>query len=184
MKFWASRIRERLSATITCKMNTTELDCALRSDPYTKKHYGGTFALDRLPEHLSPNQLFILNLSPSGHEGSHWTQISTIDGLTYFDSFGRPPPLEIVPKLLTAGQTVYWSDQVIQSLISQVCGYHVLMVSFLQARGYNLREILTNFYHSDDEDYLRNDAYALRVISLLTTLKERPLIDWSNFLEK
>ena len=165
-------------------MNTTELDRALRLDPYTREFYGGTFALDRLPQHLSSGQLFILNLSPSGHEGSHWTQISTINGLTYFDSFGRPPPLEIVPKLMTAGSVVYWSDKVIQSPISQVCGYHVLMVSFLQARGYDLRDILTNFYHSDDEDYLRNDAYAVQVISSLTTLEARPLIDWSNFLEK
>ena len=162
-------------------MNTSEIDRTMRDDPFAAKFYAGCFALDQLPRQLKQNSLYIMNLSKISHEGSHWVQIGTINGSTYFDSFGRPPPREIINNLLSVDKVVLWSDAVIQSPISQSCGYHVLLVSFLQARGYSVQEILSHFYQVEDGDYLRNDAYATEVISSLTTLEERPVVDWSNF---
>ena len=137
--------------------------------------------MDQLPQQLKANSLYIMNLSKISHEGSHWVQIGTINGSTFFNSFGRPPPQEIINNLLSVGGEILWSDAVVQSPISQSCGYHVLLVSFLQAHGYSMHEILSQFYQVEDQDYLRNDTYATEVISSLTALEERPVVDWSNF---
>ena len=162
-------------------MNTREIDRTMRDDPFASKFYAGTYALDQLPQQLKANSLYIMNLSKISHEGSHWVQIGTVNGSTFFDSFGRPPPQEIIANLLSVGGEILWSDAVVQSPISQSCGYHVLLVSFLQARGYSMHEILSQFYQVEDRDYLRNDTYATEVISSLTALEERPVVDWSNF---
>ena len=164
-------------------MDTLEIDRTLQSDPYARELYSGTYPLDQIPNPLQPGRLYICNLDNSTQEGSHWCQVSSLDApfsITYFDSFGRPPPHELVPSLHSQAQTVWYSDILIQSPLSQACGYHVLLVSLLQARGYSLVEILTQFYHAQDRDYLRNDAYARAVISTLTSLEERPLINWSD----
>ena len=168
-------------------MDTREIDDTLRRDPYTSPLYGGTFALDLLPNPLPPGRLYVVNLDRSDEEGSHWCQASTLFSpwcTTYFDSFGRPPPKEILPALSSPGGFVSYSDIAIQSPLSQACGYHVLLVCMLQARGYSLREILFQFYRSDEDEYLRNDAYARSLISSLTSLRERPLIDWNEYWQK
>ena len=166
-------------------MDTLEIDGVLRSDAYASRFYAGTFPIDQLPNTLESGRLYIVNLDESTQEGSHWVQIGTLDAvISYFDSFGRPPPPPIVKILTANGQTVLFSDVPVQSPWSQACGYHVLVVSLLQARGYSLMEILTDCYRAQEEKYLRNDAYAAVVISSLTTLPERPLINLSKIETK
>ena len=163
-------------------MDTLEIDKTLRDDLFAKEIYGGTFAIDQFPNPMQPGRLYIFNLDDSTQAGSHWCQVSSLEApfsVTYFDSFGRPPPNRLVPSLLTGAEIIRFSDVLLQSPVSQACGYHVLAVSLLQARGYSLAEILTKFYHAEDRDYLRNDAYARSIISSLTALEDRPLIDWS-----
>ena len=163
-------------------MDTFEIDQTLRNDPYAKGFYGGTFAIDQFPNPIPPGKLYICNLDDSTQAGSHWCQVSSLEApfaVTYFDSFGRPPPNQLVLSLLSGAEIIRFSDILLQSPVSQACGYHVLTVSLLQARGYSLVEILTKFYHAEDRDYLRNDAYARSIISSLTSLEDRPLIDWS-----
>ena len=163
-------------------MDTQEIDRVLRSDPHASQFYAGTFALDEFPSSIPSGRIYIINLDDSNQEGSHWVQVGTLDAvISYFDSFGRPPPHEILKILADNGEIVLYSDLPIQSPLSQACGYHVLAVSLLQARGYTLLEILTDCYHAQEETYLRNDAYAAVLTSSLTSLPERPLI---NFDEK
>ena len=158
-------------------MDTQEIDRILRTDPYTSCFYGGTFPIDLLPRPVLSNRLYVVNLDESTKNGSHWVQIGSLDcTLTYFDSFGRPPPPTIIDKV--EGSMVYCDIQV-QSPLSQACGYHVLMVSLLEARGYPLLEILARCYRAQEREYLRNDAYSAQVISSFTSLPERPLINFS-----
>ena len=106
-----------------------------------------------------------------------------LDGsICYFDSFGQPPPSQIIKTV--AGKTINYCDIPIQSPLSQACGYHVLTVSLLQARGYSLLEILTRCYRAQEEYYIRNDLFAAMLISTLTPLLERPLVDLSELTEK
>ena len=171
-------------------MMTSEIDETLKNDLYTKQVYEGVYALDKLPERLKPRGLYIMNLDVSTESGSHWTLIkvqSASEGVvTYFDSLGRPPPKEIMSKLARVGQTIAYADLAVQSIFSQACGYHVLFVSYLITRNYDLKEIMIDVYRVQEKQYLRNDYLAIDVISTLTTLKKRPLIDWTQlfFQEK
>ena len=140
-----------------------------------------------MPEHLHWMNFPVQSLlvGSKNQEGSHWVQVGTLDAvISYFDSFGRPPPHEILKILADNGEIVLYSDLPIQSPLSQACGYHILAVSLLQAQGYTLLEILTDCYHAQEETYLRNDAYAAVLISSLTTLPERSLINLKEFTAK
>ena len=164
-------------------MNTQEIDYVLSNDHYSHM-YAGVFPIDLLPDVLKPQQVYILNLDTSKEEGSHWVCLQTIgapDTITYFDSFGSPPPLEIIPKLLRNGKNIVYSDIAVQSILSQYCGYHCLMVTLLMERNFTLKDILVNCYKAEEEQYLRNDCLAALVIHSIFTLKERPIIDWSQF---
>ena len=166
-------------------MDTREIDRVLRSDQHASQFYAGTFALDEFPSSIPSGRIYVINLDNSNQEGSHWVQVGTLDAvISYFDSFGRPPPLKILKTLADNGEIVLYSDVPIQSPLSQACGYHVLTVSLLQARGYSLLEILTDCYHAQEESYLRNDVYAKVLISSLTSLPERPLINFDEFVAK
>ena len=164
-------------------MNTQEIDYVLSKDEYSHM-YAGVFPIDLLPDVLKPQQVYILNLDTSKEKGSHWVCLQTIGApeiITYFDSFGSPPPLEIIPKLLRNGKTIVYSDIAVQSILSQYCGYHCLMVTLLMERKFTLKDILIDCYRAEDEQYLRNDCVAALVIHSLFTLKERALIDWAQF---
>ena len=164
-------------------MDTLEIDRCLRTDPYTSPFYGGTFPIDLLPQPLLSNRIYVINLDESTQAGSHWVQLATLDGsICYFDSFGQPPPSQIIKTV--AGKTINYCDIPIQSPLSQACGYHVLTVSLLQARGYSLLEILTRCYRAQEEYYIRNDLFAAMLISTLTPLLERPLVDLSELAKK
>ena len=166
-------------------MDTQEIDRVLRSDPHTSQYYDGTFAVDTFPSSIPSGRLYVINLDDSHQEGSHWVQVGSLDAVTtYFDSFGRPPPPNILKTLAANEETVLFSDIPVQSPLSQACGYHVLLVSLLQARGYSLMEILTDCYRAQEKNYLRNDAYAAVLISSLTTLPEPSLINLKEFTAK
>ena len=165
---------------------TTEIDEVLKADSFTSQIYQGTFALDTLPK-LRPSGLYIMNLDVSTESGSHWTLIKVHKEnaiVTYFDSLGRPPPIEIIPQLTKEKNIVKYADVAVQSSLSQACGYHVLFVAFLLARGSNLKEILLDIYYALERQYLRNDFLSMEVISTLTKLRKRPIIDWENFFPK
>ena len=163
-------------------MNTRELEQVLDQDEYSYM-YAGVFSLDQLPE-LQKKKIYILNLDKSHQSGSHWVGIQTLEApnyVTYFDSFGSLPAVEIMSKLLKAGKEIWYSDKPVQSPLSQYCGYHVLMVSLLMARGFSLQEILIHGYQAEDEAYLRNDFVSVLIIRSMTSLKDRPIINWSQF---
>ena len=165
-------------------MNTSEIHRTLTKDPCASKVYEGTFAIDKLPNILKPGRLYVMNTDKSMNPGIHWIVIDTLESpmnVTYFDSFGKPPPGEIIQKLESVGRIIYYSDIAMQFEASQACGYYVLAIILLRSRGYTLHEILYHCFRVEDREYLRNDAYAALITSSLTALKERPLINWSNF---
>ena len=44
-------------------MDETEIDRVCRQDPYIKRYYIGTFAVDEVPRQLMPNTTFVVNLN-------------------------------------------------------------------------------------------------------------------------
>ena len=97
-------------------MDTQEIDRVLRSDPPSSQYYDGTFAVDKFPTFIPSGRLYVINLDDSHQEGSHWVQVGTLNAVTtYFDSFGRPPPPNILKTLAANEETVLFSDIPVQS---------------------------------------------------------------------
>ena len=71
------------------------------------------------------NGYYIINLDDVTGPGTHWTCMRCIDDIVlYFDSFGLPPPKDIV-KFGRKRKIIYSADQ-IQDIMSEACGYYVL----------------------------------------------------------
>ena len=81
----------------------------------------------------------IINLQSSKDgNGTHWAGfvipppsrtvngIKTADKNYYFDSYGQPPPEEVVKFLKTKGRKIVYSDQQLQKIDTDTCGEFVL----------------------------------------------------------
>ncbi len=88
----------------------------------------GVFLRDELPTNPKANAFYIFNLDTSIGDGTHWTcAITTDTDAVYFDSFGFPPPTEIVSFLKRRFTRVGWNSWVLQPIKSTTCGYWVLV---------------------------------------------------------
>ena len=70
------------------------------------------------------NGNYIINLNNHNQEGSHWVSlIKQNDILYYWDSYGMPPPIEIL-KINT--NKIYYNTYTIQDIKEENCGYYCL----------------------------------------------------------
>ena len=90
------------------------------------KHFRGVFMRDNLPKKKRTKECGIVNLADSLSDGTHWVCYfnnlpSAVDpGQNYyFDSYGLPPPLEIVEYL---GDNLEYNIYQIQKS-GQICGH-------------------------------------------------------------
>ena len=158
-------------------MQTNEIERILREDPISDFFFEGVFPKDLLPNPLTMGKLYIINLDTSVQPGSHWCLLSTLHSPTfteYFDSFGVAPPDEIIPIMLKAGETIFFSDLQLQSIISAVCGQFVIVVAMMLSRGWKLLEIISHFSFLPAVPLI-NDAYVKNVISAFMDESDRPL---------
>ena len=106
------------------KMNTIEIDRILKKDIFTGPIYGGTFALDEFQKTDLKKIIYIVNLSPSWDPpGTHWCAVINMppNKTIFFNSFGDPPPSEILNHLLFKNDHVMYTNKQVQSPLSQVC---------------------------------------------------------------
>ena len=105
-------------------MNTIEINEVLENDPYTKLIYGGCLALDEFEQCALDKILYVVNLSESWSEtgGTHWVTIINMPPIStlYANSFGDPPPPEILNHLLRKNKIVSYTNKQYQSPLSQV----------------------------------------------------------------
>jgi len=88
---------------------------------HLKLPFNGVFSKDMLPKNLK-NGNYVLNMEndKEGH-GTHWCAFIYNNGnITYFDSFGLYPPIEVMQQ--AKGEIIYNSKQ-IQSMDSTACGW-------------------------------------------------------------
>ena len=115
-------------------LTTSQLDAIMAA---AGSKYLGTIGKDQIdmlqPIPNAPIQGFIMNLDPSWKSGSHWVGvIVTPKTIEYHDSFGDPPPRDILPSLkrLAAKISPHSTQQfkinriVQQRANSTNCGYH------------------------------------------------------------
>ena len=89
------------------KKNKIQLDHILYKDELIKIPYKAGLSI-------------ILNMSSTGHPGTHWVALHTYNDLTvYFDSFGIEPPVEVINWSLSR---VLYSDYQLEELDGINCG--------------------------------------------------------------
>lgn len=150
-------------------MNTLDLEMIL------KKHcpdiFFGVFPIDRLPKNPPPKRPLLLVCNTDKHDkpGKHWVAIylDKNDRGEYFDSLGREPLKEFDKFLKEFSAHYVYNDLQIQSSVSFVCGYHVLLYSALKNLNFSMREIILMF----SNDFTLNDLIVHHMYHRLFELK-------------
>lgn len=77
-----------------------------------------------------PNNPYILNLDTSAGSGTHWTTFMlSKKTIQYFDSFGMPPPQELVDYASKHKLAIKYNQQQYQNVSSVACGYFAMYVA-------------------------------------------------------
>lgn len=138
-------------------MNELEIAHLISKDPFIDFHYRGSFAADNVPTLSSRKQQFaIVNLSPQGTDGSHWTCFySSNFVLECFDPLGSRENVESIllqsPALLRDIKRVKLSQEAYQEPASSSCA--LFCIYFITKRlfrmQYSFESVLSNFFSSD-----------------------------------
>jgi len=103
---------------------------------------------------------YIINLDKPNGQGTHWTSFIKKDNIIYyFDSFGMPPPTNI---LIINDKMIYYNIYNIQDINEKSCGYYCLyfiynmilnnydykkMLELFVNNPLNNKDILNDFFH-------------------------------------
>lgn len=121
----------------------------------------GIFLRDKLPAKTVDNGFYVFNLDTSRGDGTHWTGAITKHGeVNYFDSFGFPPPTEIV-KFLKGKQNrqIGWNNWALQPITSTTCGLWVITYgAYVHGADVgSLQQTANTFLNHFGSDFLKND---------------------------
>ena len=101
--------------------------------------FWGVFMRDALPASPQEGERAVLNLDRSEGQGTHWVAWATApEGLRYFDSFGLPPPAELVTYWrrrwgANVKPLIYNTTKIQRRFDPPVCGH--LCLEFLRRAG-------------------------------------------------
>src|ERR1700677_3720136 len=110
-------------------LNLTQVNEELRR--YRPK-YLGCFAIDQLPKKINQGEGLVSNFERSDQTGSHWVCCYYFPKkLIYYDSFGFPPPIDILALLKRSADRSFYTLPDFQSYTSDRCG--MFCISFLKS---------------------------------------------------
>lgn len=117
------------------------------------KFFGGVYSINNLPLVIPTTKInYIINLDPSYQPGSHWVSVY-IDSnrrAIYFDSFGRPPPPEILSFMQRSVSFYQISKSKYQGDDSSACGYYCLLF-VLMSNKKSFFKLMKSCNHSRNE---------------------------------
>ena len=127
-------------------MNSRQLRWILSSKKVTSRTFKAVYALDEI-EHIKQRSFpstYVFNLDPSYKPGVYWVSVYiNRRGLAkYFDSFGRPPPIEIKDFLYTYAESWNYNHVPVQELYSTTCGQFVVFYIYQRSSGLTFESIL------------------------------------------
>src|SRR5215510_9738140 len=138
-------------------MYSSQIDRALRSDPYVSPHFIGVFPSDQLPNRIRsfPCSL-VANTDPSSKKGEHWVcfYFDPKGSAEYFDSYGFPPMnMELFNFLVKNGcgiksqnrNPIKCNNIQLQNFNSNACGHYCIAYLASRARGISMREVINSF---------------------------------------
>jgi len=105
---------------------------------------------DELKGKAKSNECLILNMDDSNGNGTHWTCLFVNKNRSYyFDSFGLPPPLEIV-NYCSNGDRLY-STFKIQKPHEVICGHYSIYVLYKLSHNFAFEDVLFEFINEHSE---------------------------------
>lgn len=109
--------------------------------PLLKTKFLGCFPSDRLPSNVPASKCFIANFDFLNSEGTHWVALIAVseNNFEYFDSFGRKPP----DAFYAAYENITYNKSIVQSLISDNCGYFCIFYLLYRCKGFSMSEIVS-----------------------------------------
>lgn len=107
-------------------------------------HFGGCYSRDVLPP--IRNRFYIINLDSNSGPGTHWVLLYNCDPHTsyYFDSYGMPPPQEIVEAMKHSNKKRVFNDVDLQALGSDACGWWCMYIANALDEGQNFVTTIKN----------------------------------------
>ena len=91
------------------------------------------------------NECIVINTDSSSNSGTHWTCLFIKKGIyIYFDSFGFPPPLEVIN--YCTGKNLYYNTFRIQADNEVICGHYCIYMLYKLSCGCGFYEILDELY--------------------------------------
>ena len=127
------------------------------------KGFIGVFSRDEAKK-LKNGQCLVLNLDGVLGSGTHWVgYYRKNDSIYYFDSFGLPPPQDVIDQYRDCCRMFYSSNE-IQKMKSIKCGYYVIM--FLD-EVHNGKSMYDFIYQFDPEPSNKNENMVLKYFGLL-----------------
>ena len=111
------------------------------------KNVNGVYMRDELKGKMSGNESLILNIDHSKNCGTHWVCLFNKSKFClYFDSFGFPPPVEVIKYCKTKNINLYCSSFRIQWDNEVICGHYCIYVLHRLSSGYDWYDILDELY--------------------------------------
>lgn len=163
----AEPVEEVLSVSHNSKMKLDGHPLSnLEIESIIKKHFGskaslfgGVYAQGQLP-HPFASKFYILNLDRPDGPGTHWILVNgTIPkSVYYFDPFGGPV-LPRVLKWVPKDDHVFYTDDVLQNMYSDMCGYYCIYIAYeMVVKGRDIDDIIMKDFTNDER---RNDQVVM-----------------------
>ena len=121
---------------------------------------------DQIPKISLDQYPYILNMDKTKGPGTHWVMFRRKHkSILYFDSFGRPPPQELVDLAQNKHMKLLYTDNEIQSIRSVACGYFAIVaVLFSQYDIDHFEHKLDTTFVKDQDELILNDDIAKGII--------------------
>jgi hypothetical protein len=132
-------------------MNTHQIARALETNQLTKRLFKNVVSCDRLPPPAEQDGAYVVNTHPSHLPGEHWVVLYyEPTRVTYFDSYGQPPPKLLREYLKTTKtKTLYYNQNRIQGF-RPACGYYcIYYVLTLTSKDYTMDIFKDNLDFND-----------------------------------
>jgi hypothetical protein len=105
--------------------------------------FGGCFSRDNLPTPLA-QKYYIVNLDSQSGPGSHWCLLDNrrSDECMWCDSFGFPPPQEVLEKMNATHKNLVYNDVDVQAIGSEACGWWSEYFADKLGEGHSFRQVV------------------------------------------
>jgi len=136
-------------------LTNKDINDVLFKNSVTKRYYIGTFPACLFPIIKSGKVAFITNTDEHDKAGEHWNAW-IVDGnvLTFFDSFGRSPLDETLPKqyheFTNCFKNVQYVNSRIQGWESNMCGYFCIHFIYILSLNLEVKHFLSDYTKNFD----------------------------------